>query len=138
VKLRGQRLQDHPEVCSRIVERAHLKDVEFRIRKVVDQEKGFATLTRVRVAWERDHIAVLTGADGDNLDLGLHQRLVQLVRDAAERPLSSALVPILQRVEKRAQETDVGADAEGVITGPDNGPPESDAEITVAPAEKAT
>jgi len=118
VKLRGMQLQDHPEVCARIVGRAHLKDVEFRLRKVTDQTQGFSTLTRVRLSWERDHIAVLTGADGDNLDVELHRRLVRLVRDAVDKPLSQALIPILKRVEDRAGESDIQAGADGVLTGP--------------------
>jgi len=118
VRLRGMQLQDHPEVCARIVNRAHLKDVEFRLRKVTDQEKNFSTLTPVRLSWERDHIAVLTGADGEDLDVELHRRLVRLVRDAVNRPLSTELIPILKRIEARAQEPDVQAGAEGVFTGP--------------------
>jgi hypothetical protein len=127
VKLRGMQLQDHPEVCARIVNRAHLKDVEFKLRKVTDLQKNFSTLTRVRLAWERDHIAVLTGADGDAFDVELHQRLVRLVRDAVARPLSTELIPILKRIEVRAKESDVDAGAEGVFTGPDAEEPEEDA-----------
>jgi len=138
VKLRGQRLQDHPEVCSRIVERAHLKDVEFRIRKVIDEGTGLSTSTKVRLAWERDHLAVMTGADGDSLDIDLHRRLVRLVRGAAERPLGSDLVPILQRVEARAKETDVGASADGVITGPVAPPEAPDGEISVTSTKSAS
>jgi hypothetical protein len=131
VKLRGQQLQDHPEVCSRIVERAHLKDVEFCVRKDVDRKREQSTLIRVRLVWERDHIAVLTGADDDKFDIELHRRLVQLVRNAAERPLSTELLPMLRRVEARAKESDVAAGAAGVIAGSDNGPLGPDGEVAV-------
>jgi hypothetical protein len=128
VKLRGMQLQDHPEVCARIVGRAHLKDVEFRLRKVTDQENNFSTHTRIRLSWERDHVAILTGADGETLDPELHNRLVRLVRDAIDKPLSTELIPILQRIETRAQETEVEADADGVLTGPSPVPPEPQGE----------
>jgi len=117
VKLRGLQLQDHPEVCARIVNRAHLKDIEFRVRKTIDREKGFSTLSRVRLAWERDHIAIFTGADGEELDVDLHKALVRLVRNAVDKPLSTELVPILKRIEGRAKESDVDAGVEGVLTG---------------------
>jgi len=127
VKLRGMQLQDHPEVCARIVNRAHLKDVEFKLRKIIDLQKNLSTLTRVRLAWERDHIAVLTGADEDALDVELHQRLVRLVRYAVARPLSAELIPILKRIEVRAKESDVDAGAEGVFGDPDGVKTEEDA-----------
>lgn len=133
VKLKGRQLQDHPEVCARIVGRAHLKDVEFRLRKVTDQEKGFSTLTLIRLAWERDHLAIMTGADGDTFDTELHRRLVRLVRDAVDRPLSTDLIPILERIETRSKETDVEAGASGVLTGNGASPPEpEEGEITVS------
>jgi hypothetical protein len=133
VRLRGMQLQDHPEVCARIVSRAHLKDVEFRLRKVTDQHNNFSTVTLVRLSWESDHIAVLTGADGEHLDVELHNRLVRLVRDAVDKPLSTELIPILKRIEARAGESDVDAGAEGVLTGSSAVSPETqDGEISVS------
>jgi hypothetical protein len=133
VKLKGRQLQDHPEVCARIVGRAHLRDVEFRLRKVTDQKKGFSTLTLIRLAWERDHLAIMTGADGDTLDTELHRRLVRLARDAVDRPLSTELIPMLERIETRSKETDVEAGASGVLTGDGASPPEpEEGEITVS------
>ncbi|HYQ77863.1 MAG TPA: hypothetical protein VEP91_01990 [Solirubrobacterales bacterium] len=135
VKLKGQRLHDHPEVCSRLVQRSHLKDVEFRLRKVTDQEKNFSTLTRVRLAWERDHLAVMTGDSGATYDPDLHQLLVRLVRAAAERPLSTELIPILKNVQARSKETDVKAGAKGVLDNGSAVPPEpEDGQITVTAA----
>ncbi len=115
VRLKGRALQDHPEVCQRIVDRAHMKDLEFRIRKITDKEKGTATLQPARLAWEPDHLVVMTGAAGENIDKQLHDSLVRMVRDAVARPLSDELIPILKRVQKRSQEKDVPADAEGVL-----------------------
>jgi hypothetical protein len=115
VRLKGRALQDHPEVCQRIVDRAHMKDLEFRIRKVTDKEKGTATIQPARLAWEPDHLVVMTGAAGEIIDSDLHATLVRLVRDAVARPLSDELIPILQKVQKRSQEKDVGADAEPVL-----------------------
>ena len=139
VKLRGSQLQDHPEVCARIVGRAHLKDVEFRLRKVTDQSQNHASLVLVRLAWERDHLAVLSGAEGDVIDADLHRQLVRLVRNAAERPLSSALLPTLVRIEARATETDVAGDAERVLEGAEATPPEpDDGEINLSAAEQVS
>jgi hypothetical protein len=116
VRLKGRALQDHPEVCQRIVDRAHIKDLEFRIRKVTDKAKGTTSLQPVRLSWEPDHLVVMTGSAGETIDRPLHEYLVRLVRDAIPRPLSVELVPTLERVQKRAQEKDVGADAEGVFS----------------------
>ena len=116
VRLKGRALQDHPEVCTRIVDRAHLKDLEFKIRKITDKEKGAASLQPVRLAWERDHLVVMTGTAGEKIDKDLHGTLVRLTRDAIDHPLSAELVPILQKIQKRSQEKDVGADAEGVFS----------------------
>lgn len=116
VRLKGRQLQDHPEVCARIVSRAHMKDVELRLRKVTDKQKNLSTLTPVRFAWERDHFAVMTGTVEDQLDHDLHQALVRMVRDAVHRPLSTELVPILKAIEVRSKESDVDADAAGVFT----------------------
>jgi hypothetical protein len=135
VRLKGRKLEDHPEVCARIVGRAHLKDLEFRVRKVVDQATDQANYILVRLAWERDHLAVMTGASDDTIDADLHQRLVRLVRTAVERPLGLDLVPILKRIEKRSTEADVEADAEGVFDQTTTPPePEVDA-ITLTAAE---
>lgn len=135
VRLKGRKLEDHPEVCARIVGRAHMKDLEFRLRKVVDQNTGDANRVLVRLAWERDHLAVMTGASDDTIDADLHQRLVRLVRDGVARPLGSGLIPILKRIEERSKEADVEADAEGVFDE-DTTPPEAGvAEITVAAIE---
>lgn len=137
VKLKGRKLEDHPEVCARIVGRAHMKDLEFRLRKVIDQTTGQANRVLVRLAWERDHLAVMTGATGDTIDPELHRRLVRMVRGAAERPLSSALIPILKRIEERSKESDVEADAEGVFDE-ETTPPEPESNpISVAAAEGA-
>jgi hypothetical protein len=136
VRLKGRKLQDHPEVCARIVNRAHMKDVEFRLRKVTDKQHNIATLTAVRFAWERDHLAVMTGAVDDKIDGSLHRLLVRLVRDAVDRPLSSELVPILKNIEKRSKETDVDADAKGVFTEeePPTPPEPAEGQISVSAA----
>jgi hypothetical protein len=56
-----------------------------------------------------------------------------LVRDAATRPLGSGLVPILERIEEKAKETEAEAGA-GVVFK-DTSPPEpTDGEITISPA----
>lgn len=90
VKLRGHRLQDHPDLCSRIVGRSHLKDLEFKIEKP-NSAGGFPDRSLVRLAWERDHLVVMTGALGDEIDGTLHQQLVRMTRDAAIRPLTDGL-----------------------------------------------
>ena len=116
VELRGQQLHDHPEACARIVGRAHLRDVELRVRRVLDKDKGTSKLVRVRLSWEKDHLAVMSGAHGDEIDPNLHQKLTQLVRDAAGRPLSPALRGTLERIQRRASEVEVDADAESILT----------------------
>lgn len=125
VRLKGRALQDHPEVCQRIVDRAHMKDLEFKIRKITDKAKGTTSTQPVRLSWERDHLVVMTGSAGENIDKPLHEHLVRLVRDAVARPVSSELVPILERVQKRAQEKDVPADAEGVLDEGDGEAPQA-------------
>lgn len=139
VKLRGRMLHDHPEVCSRIVGRSHLKDVEFRLRKVTDSEKDFSTLTRVRLAWERDHLAVMTGDSDGTYDAELHRHLVRLIRVAAERPLGTELIPILKNVQARSKEADVKAGAKGVLNEDSAVPPApEDGEITVSSGKEAS
>lgn len=123
VRLKGRALQDHPEVCTRIVDRAHMKDLEFKIRKVTDKAKGTASLQPVRLAWERDHLVVMTGAAGEKIDKELHSTLVRLTRDAVDHPLSAELIPTLQKIQKRSQGKDVGADAEGVFSKEDGAAP---------------
>ena len=132
VRLKGRMLHDHPEVCSRIVQRSHLKDVEFRLRKVTDTEKNFSTLTRVRLIWERDHLAVMTGDSEGTYDAELHRLLVRIVKAAAERPLSADLIPILKNIQTRSQETDVKA-GESILDKEAAVPPEPDeGQIAVA------
>jgi hypothetical protein len=92
-----------------------MKDLEFKVRKVIDKATDTATLQPIRLAWERDHLVVMTGAAGDKIDKDLHGTLVRMVRNAAARPLSDELVPTLQKIQKRSQEKDVEADAEGVF-----------------------
>lgn len=131
VQLRGQQLHDHPEACARIVGRAHLRDIELRIRRVLDSEKGTSRLVRVRLSWEKDHLVVMSGADDDEIDSDLHQQLVRMIRNAAERPLSAGLSETLERIQRRAGEIDVDGAAESVLT------PDAQAE-TPAPADLAT
>ena len=81
VRLFGQQLHRHPEACARIADAAHLRDIEVRLRHVFDRARDFSKLIRFRISWEREHLAVLSGADDDGkFDRDLHQRVVNLVR----------------------------------------------------------
>jgi hypothetical protein len=158
VRLKGRQLQDHPEVCGRIVGRSHLKDLEIKVEKAQPQG-AFPKRSLVRLAWERDHLVVMTGAQDDEIDGQLHQQLVRTVRDAARRPLGSGLIPILEKIKARSEETDVGVDAEPVFPDSDgdspdgahpqglggdgsaaveNAPPEPDEEIIVEVAKTSS
>jgi hypothetical protein len=77
----------------------------------------------------------MTGDSGETYDPDLHQLLVRLVRAAAERPLSTELIPILKNVQARSKETNVKAGAKGVLDNESAVPPEpEDGQITVAAA----
>lgn len=132
VQLRGQQLHDHPEACARIVGRSHLRDIEMRIRRVVDRQRGTSRLVRVRLAWEKDHIAVMSGADGDEIDTDLHRQLVRLVTRALERPLQAGLMATLQRIERRAGESDIEQGAPSVLDVVGS-PDDSGSGVVVAP-----
>jgi hypothetical protein len=67
----------------------------------------------------------MTGSAGEKIDKPLHEKLVRLVRDAVPRPLSRELVPMLEKVQKRAQEKDVSADAEGILGEGNRASPEA-------------
>ena len=116
VRLLGTQLQDHPEACARIAAGARLHDLEVRVRHVYDLGKGYNRLVRFRLSWEDDHLAVLSGAADGKLDADVHRLIVRLVRQAAPRQLSEdALKLTLRRIERRAEESDVGADQPGVL-----------------------
>jgi hypothetical protein len=120
VRLKGRQLQDHPEVCGRIVGRSHLKELEMKVEKADQPNGAFSKRALVRIAWEKSHLAVMTGAQDDEIDGDLHQKLVRTVREAALRPLSVDLIPTLAKIKKRSEETDVGNDAEPVFRDPDD------------------
>jgi hypothetical protein len=115
VRLLGRQLHEHPEACARIASGAHLRDIEVQLRHVTDVKRGFSKLVHVRLSWERDHIAVMSGADEDaNVDVTLHREVVRLVRLAAPRALDEeALLFTLKRIAKRATEDE--AEEESVL-----------------------
>lgn len=105
VRLLGQQLHDHPEACIRIAAGAQLRDIDVRIRQVTDQQRGHSELVRFRLSWEKDHIAVLSGAHDGRYSAPFHQQIVRLVRAAAARELDEeGLLLTLRRIERRASE----------------------------------
>lgn len=119
VRLKGTQLHEHPEACARIVGRAHLRDIEVRVRRT-DSRSGYSKLVRMRLSWEDDHLAVLSGADGDNEDAAIHRELVGLVRRAGQRDLNEDnLLFMLRGIERRAAEGIVGDDAGSLLGDPD-------------------
>ncbi|HEY3544133.1 MAG TPA: hypothetical protein VGK79_16470 [Gaiellaceae bacterium] len=103
VRLHGQLLHDHPEACARIAARAHMKDLEMSLAVRVDANTGETRFVRVRLSWEPDHLAVLTAADVDRLNVAVHQQLVRIVRAAAHRRLDEVgLAFTLRQIEKKA------------------------------------
>lgn len=118
VRLLGRQLQDHPEACARIASGSHLRDIEVRLAQVARRGQLPRSI-RVRLSWEADHLAVMSGADAsDRLDAAAHRELVRLVREAASRPLQrERLLGVLRNIQARATEGEVGADVESVFTG---------------------
>jgi hypothetical protein len=103
VRLYGQLLHDHQEACARIASRAHLKELEMALSVRVDANTGETRVVRVRLGWETDHLAVLSGSDGDRFNLLVHQQLVAIVRAAAHRQLDrEGLEFTLRQIERRA------------------------------------
>lgn len=104
VRLFGRQLQDHPEACARIADAAQLRDIEVRLRNVYDLGQGYSKLIRFRISWERDHLAVLSGADNDGkYDQALHDTVVGLVRTAGRREIDGdGLELTLRRIERIA------------------------------------
>ena len=103
VRLRGTQLHEHQEACTRIAGRAHLRDIEVRVRRTLDSSSGYSKLVRMRLSWEDDHLAVLSGADGNEEDAAIHRELVALVRRAGRRSLDQdSLLFMLRRIEARA------------------------------------
>ncbi|MDX6450672.1 MAG: hypothetical protein QOH16_721 [Gaiellaceae bacterium] len=115
VRFLGRQLQDHPEACARIASGSHLRDLEMVIRRVTDVQRNFVRDVRVRLSWESDHLAVLSGADDDKLDSDLHREIVRLVRDAGNRELSDGLIPTLQIIQRKAREDPAGASQSGTV-----------------------
>jgi hypothetical protein len=117
VRLLGTQLHEHPEACSRIASSAHLRDIEVRVRKVTDRTLGLTKLVRVRLSWEPDHLAVLSGASSDDtFDRPVHDQIVKLVRGAAGRHLGeTGLLPMLAQVERRAVDGTIPDDGSSVL-----------------------
>ena len=125
VRLLGSQLHEHPEACARIASCAHLRDIEVRIRKITDQATGTSRLIRVRLSWEADHLAVLSGAsNADTFESAVHQQLVALVRSAGSRALSEPnLEPMLGQIQRRASDGEIPNDGSRVIEEPADGIP---------------
>ncbi len=117
VRLLGTQLHEHPEACSRIASSAHLRDIEVRVRKVTDRTLGLTKLVRVRLSWEPEHLAVLSGAGTDDtFDRPVHDQIVKLVRGAAGRQLGeTGLLPMLAQVERRAVDGTIPDDGSSVL-----------------------
>lgn len=120
VRLLGRQLHEHPEACARIASGAHLRDVELRIKKVTDRRRNLSRLVRVRLSWENDHLAVLSGATTDEtFDRDLHNEMVRLVRNAASRQLGEdSLLFMLRQIERRASDGLIPADGGSVLEEP--------------------
>jgi hypothetical protein len=125
VRLLGSQLHEHPEACSRIASCAHLRDIEVRVRKVTDQTLNLSQLVRVRLSWESDHLAVLSGASSDDtFEYGVHEQIVKLVRGAAGRQLGEAgLLFMLAQVQRRAADGTIPQDGSSVLDREDGGEP---------------
>jgi hypothetical protein len=121
VRLFGYQLQEHPEACQRIVNKARLRDLELRIRNTYDREHNFSKLMRFRLSWDDDHLAVLSGVTADgHTDEDLHNQMVRRVREAAARQLDEqAMQFTLRQIERRAVAADVGDDDPSVLDDED-------------------
>lgn len=113
VRLFGTQLHAHPEACARIADAAQLRDIEVRLRNVYDLGQGFSKLIRFRISWERDHLAVLSGADSDGrYDQSLHDTVVGLVRAAGRREIDAdGLELTLKRIARIAAGDEEEGDA---------------------------
>ncbi len=125
VRLQGSQLHEHPEACARIASRAHLRDIEVRVRKTTDRRTGASRLLRARLSWEADHLAVLSGASSEGtFERDVHAQLVGLARAAASRPLSQdGLDFMLRQIQRRAADGQIPDDGSHVIEEPDAGGP---------------
>lgn len=90
VRFFGTQLHKHPEACALIVGHARLRDLDVRVWHTYDLRVGARRLVRFRLAWENDHLAVLTGTVDEQLDLAFHELIVRLVRRAAPRQIDEA------------------------------------------------
>jgi hypothetical protein len=125
VRLLGSQLHEHPEACSRIASCAHLRDIEVRVRKVTDRALNLSQLVRVRLSWEDDHLAVFSGARGDDtFDRPAHEQIVKLVRGAAGRQLGeTGLLFMLAQVQRRATDGTIPQDGASVLDREDGEEP---------------
>jgi hypothetical protein len=125
VRLLGTQLHEHPEACSRIASCAHLRDIEVRLRKVTDRAQNLSQLVKVRLSWEVDHLAVLSGSSTDGtFDGGVHAQVVKLVRGAADRQLGAlGLRSMLDEVQRRASDGVIPQDGSSVLDEHDAQPP---------------
>lgn len=117
VRLFGYQLQEHPEACQRIVNKARLQDLELRIRNTYDRHHNLSKLIRFRLSWGDDHLAVLSGVTADgHSDEDLHNQMVHRVRNAATRQLEEqALQFTLRQIERRAAAGEVADDDPSVL-----------------------
>jgi hypothetical protein len=116
VRLLGSQLYEHPEACARIAARAQLRDIDLRVRKLLDFNSGESHLVRFRLSCEADHIAVLTGVEDAARDPDVHRQIVRIVRRIANRELDEEkLVPTLREIRSRAEDGAVPDDAVSVL-----------------------
>jgi hypothetical protein len=103
VRLRGNRLQDHPEVCSLITRQRHMFEIQIQLRYWTNKKAGTSVILKARISWADNHLVVMTGDLDGNLSVEVQRALVKAVRDAAGRDVDvDRLLLLLRRIERNA------------------------------------
>jgi hypothetical protein len=119
VRLRGQYLDAHREACQLMVEGRRLLEVELQVWYRVGN--GDRNLLDVRLSVSPDHISVATGSGRrpSGITRSLHDLLLNQMREAVPRQLHrDSLVPLLERVVRRARQPEPAAQADMLYEGP--------------------
>jgi hypothetical protein len=103
VRLRGNRLQDHPEVCTLITRQRHMFEIQIQLRYWTNKRAGTSVILKARISWADNHLVVMTGDIDGHLSTEVHRALVRAVRDAAGRDVDiNRLRLLLRRIERNA------------------------------------
>jgi hypothetical protein len=100
VRLKGQLLIDHPQVCGLILRKRRIVDIGLVVRvKQAGVEEAYSPSLRVKLGWADDHLAVSTGELEGAHNQDVHARLVRDVRNASGREIDPALIELpMQRI----------------------------------------